>query len=173
MHELTRVIIRSGLVAPEFLAQFRKWGLITPDEPPVPISDKTQLIAALDRALQEEELVIVRETDLDALNRYLAHMHPSKLHVVMPDGTTGDFDVTYGKLETGEYIFPWHFESVEDVLANGETYLLEDSTSNVKIYFSSVRELFFGDHKAFVVCTPSPQEVSHGQHEPAADAPAQ
>lgn len=170
MHELTRVIIRSGLISPEFLAEFKKWGLMPPEEPPPAITDKDQLITALDRALQEEDLVLLRETDLDVLHRYLSNQKAGKLHVVMPDATTGDFDVSFSKLETGEYLFPWRYESVEDVLANGETYL--ELPDGGHVYFSSVRELFFGEHKAFVACTPSPHEVSNGSSERAADAPS-
>ena len=140
-----------------------------PEEAVSPITDKDQLISALDRALQEEDLVLIRETDLDVLHRYLANTLVGVLHVSMPDETNGIFDIVFSILETGEYIFPWRYESVEDILANGKTYL---AVNDKKIYFSSVRELFFGDHKAFVVCTPSPHEVSDGQHDSAVDAPS-
>ena len=41
------------------------------------------------------------------------------------------------------------------MLTNGRTYLVVDDTH---VFFKDVRELFFGEQKAFMVCTPSTVE---------------
>jgi hypothetical protein len=151
MHELTRVIIRSGLIETGTLAQFRKWGLMTPEviQAPRPETPE-QLVEQLDRALQEEDMVVVKETDLGALANYLATMKQGTLHLVTEDGTKGEVPVTYGVTGLEEYLLPWRADSIDQMLTNGETYFV-DADGN-KVFFNDVRELFFGDHKAFVVC---------------------
>lgn len=161
MHGLTKVILTSGLIPKESLAEFQRWGFLPtgtiPDLPKPETPD--QLIQNIERALQEEELVVVRETDLESLNRYLTTMKQGSLHVVTPD-SVGDFPVMYGQTELGEYIIPWSSDGIEEVMTNGETYLQYDQgPAKARVYFSSMRELFYGDVKAFIVCKGSRWEL--------------
>jgi hypothetical protein len=170
MHDLTRVVIRSGLIDMNTLAQFRKWGLMTPEVVQAPHPETPeQLVEQLDRALQDEDMVIVRETDLEALNKYLSTMKQGTLHLVTDDGTKGEVPVSYGTLDFGEYMMPWSADTIEEMLANGETYLI--TAEGEKVFFNNARELFFGEHKAFVVCKMHSKE-SHGTA-PATHAPSE
>lgn len=118
------------------------------------------MVQGLEEALQGEGLVLTRETDFAALDHYLTTQAPGSLHVVMEseDGDmSSDIECTYGVLPTGEYIIRWYSESIEEVMTNGKTYLAAGKPG-VEIFFTRARELFFGDTKAFIVCTPAPSE---------------
>lgn len=164
MHDLTKIILTSGLIPKEQLAQFQRWGFLPPGPiPDMPVLDNPeQLVQRIEQALQNEELVVVRETDLESLNKYLSTMKPAILHVVLPN-SIGDINVMYGLTELGEYILPWSADSLEDVMVNGETYLRDEN--GTRIFFSSARELFYGDVKAFIVCKPSQKEVTNGNEQ--------
>lgn len=171
MNSITRAIVRSGLIPTENLAEFRKWGLPIPKDeeiPPAP-TDPEKLVQQLDQALQQEDMVIIRETDLNVVHTYLKTMKAGTLHLVMDDDMVrGEFPVAYGVTETGEYIMPWQAEAIDDMMVNGLTYLL--TTEDKKVYFNTVRELFFGTQKAFMLCKVSSIEESNG-HQQAVDAP--
>jgi hypothetical protein len=109
-------------------------------------------------ALQSEEFVIVRETDLEVIRQYAATTRVGTLHMEIDEDQQGDAEVTYGRTRLGEYIIAWQSDSIEDLLTNGLTYLIEDGK---RVFFKDMRELFFGDRKVFMVCTLSSVEA-HG-----------
>ena len=156
MSALARTILRTGLLKASQLAEFYRWGLL-PDPgreaTPAPTS-LAELNQQLEQALEEEHLAIIRETDLDILQRYLDTQRVGRLHITAGEEKTA-FDVTHGRTLLGEYVLPWRGENIEELLTNGHTYL-EDKEK--KVFFSSVREVFFGETKCFLVCTPSVEE---------------
>lgn len=156
MNKLTNVILRSGIIPPESIREFQKWGMMVPDEIPAPPTTPEELITQIDQALQDEDLVVIRQTDLSAASLYLTSAKPAVLHLVNDVlGTQGDVVVHVARNEMKEYMLPWQSTSIEDLLINGKTYLVVDDK---KVYFSSVRELFFGTTKAFLVCQVSREE---------------
>jgi hypothetical protein len=130
------------------------------------------VVQAIEEALQGEGLVLTRETDLEIVQEFLKTQRPGLLHVVIEDPEEGDHDADiecdYGVTKMGEYIIKWHADSIEDVMCNGKTYLqplmpgMKLVPEGAPVYFSNVREAFFGDWKAFVVCQPSPEEKANG-----------
>lgn len=117
---------------------------------------------AVEEALQDEGLVLTRETDFAVVQDYLRAQLHGVLHIVVEDlegDVETDVECIYGLTPLGEYIIRWYSESIEDVLTNGKTHLFVKGHA---IYFNSVREAFFGDTKAFVICTPSKTEVPSG-----------
>lgn len=159
---LAAVIARSGLLDASTLDEFRRWGMAV-DE--LPLEQKptsaAELIEALERALQDEGLVMERLTDLEAVKCYLSTQKIGTLHVEV-DGEQADFQVVYGRSELGEYLLPWKGESVAEEMTNGLTYLTPEGSDD-KIYFSNLRELFFGNQKSFMACTPwQDGMVAHG-----------
>lgn len=163
MHRLTAVVLRSGIVPDEKIAEMKKWGLI--EEPtgpayPAPTNGK-QLVEQLDQALQDEDMVLIRETELESLNSYLSSQQMGELHLVdLETDTETRIQVVYGRTKIGEYVLPWSSESIEVMLTNGSTRLV--TAQGESVFFSTVRELFFGQQKSFVVCAVSQQEVSNG-----------
>jgi len=154
MKSLARISIQAGLVSPDMLAEFRRWGFVdegTVKSEEVPDTPE-KLLHLLNAALEEEHMVIMKETDVDALKAYLDSMAPGHLHLVEGD-RSAHFPVTYGKLPSGEYLLPYRSDNVEELLTNTKTYLLD--RDQMRVYFSEVRELFFGETKSFVACKPS------------------
>lgn len=124
------------------------------------------MVQAIEEALQAEGLVLTRETDLEAVNWYLADQRQGELTVVLEEVSEEGAKVihqatiacTFGLTPLGEFIIRWHSEAIEDVMTNGRTFLSfvspETLGERVEIYFNRVREVFFGETKAFIICTP-------------------
>lgn len=156
--KISEVVVKAGLVSPEKLSELQRWGAPVPEVEDDPQASQSpiypeEVVRAIDRALDDQGLVVVRETDLEALKQYVESMKPGRLYVFIDD-QSADFDVEVGVLKSGEYLLPWRSDSITDVLANGQTFLEIDEK---KVFFSSARELFYGETKAFVACTPSGQ----------------
>ncbi len=178
MNPLATVVVQSGLVDRDMVKELVSWGLPVeiPEEMPPPPKNLVELNELLERALQHEGLVTVRETDLEVLKLFMLSQRPGTLHVVAGDGEA-DIPVMYAQNTNApdrlEYIIPFTSESIVNEMTNGETYLRD--AQNCQYYFSDVRELFFGDVKAFMVCQVSqvmgidyatPGEESDAKHTP-------
>lgn len=152
---MTRAVIAAGLVDQAQLDEMKRWSPVldseTTAEPPKPLEEAAALI---NEAIQSEGYVLVRETDLEVVRQYAATTRRDVLHIAIDDQET-DIEVTFGKTPLGEYIIAWHSESIKDAMINGVTHLRD---GNAQIFFKDVRELFFGEQKAFMVCVPSTVE---------------
>lgn len=158
---MTEAVLRSGMVSSNQLAELKRWAPpnISPDaeaEEPKPLDEAAALVAD---ALQSEGYVLMRETDLEVVRQYVDTAQRASLHLELEDGSYTDVDVTFGFTPIGEYIIAWRSESIKDAMTNGRTYLLEHG---VRVFFKDVRELFFGDQKAFMVCVQSTVEPHAG-----------
>jgi hypothetical protein len=153
-------VVEAGLVPDTALDELARWGVhITAQRKPE--LDNPQAVALhLMQALESDEQVRVDETDLDLLQRYLNPKHQLQGRLIIKEGkshTTAP--ISFCLTSLGEYAIPWTDDETPEVLANGESHLKWDSAEGKKdIYFSGVREVFFGSRKAFVVCTPSTLE---------------
>jgi hypothetical protein len=160
MTPLTKAVLKAGVVSPAMLKEMQRFNPALKGEEaaeePVDLDTASSLIVS---ALNSEEYVLVRETDLEAVRQYLSTTRTGLLHLDSGQQDT-DVDVTYGKTPLGEYIIAWVSDSIETFLTNGLSYLEEDGK---RVFFKDVRELFFGDKKAFMVCTASTVEA-HGDH---------
>lgn len=150
MSELTRVMAQSGALDPGMLQELAKWKLPieVPDDDP--LESPEEVVEAIEAAVESREQVEVRSTDLDVLTQYMRTQTKGKLHI-HTEHEKGVFPVTYGTTRFGDYIIPWQAESLVDYLVNGESHLKVGSTS---VYFATVQELFFGERKVFILCTP-------------------
>lgn len=149
---ISEVVARVGIIDPLMLAELRRWGFPIAETPEgTRIDDPEAAIEAIQEAIESEEQVEVRTTDLDVFKQYVETCKDGKLHLVARE-QHGEFTVSFGRTKYGnEYIIPWRTSSVEEFMTNGETYLLDGRR---KIYFSDIREVFYGDVKAFMICTP-------------------
>lgn len=156
MSELGKEVVKMGLVPAGVLQELRRWGFSLEDagsfgtDPP---ATAEEAVSRIENILQGEGYVFTKETDLDAVKTFVTTMKTGKLHLVK-EGVTSNFDIPYGKTPTEDFLIPWKGENVQDLLTNGESYLKVD---NKKVYFRSVQELFFGDTKAFMLCSPAPE----------------
>jgi hypothetical protein len=168
MHSLALAVVKSGILPEEALAEFRRWGHDVETPPPIP-KDPKEIVQALEQALQDEGLVVTRETDLEAVTYFLMNQLQGELYVVLEEEghtETSGFPCNFGITPMGDYIIQWHSESIEEVMTNGKTHLnfqgKDTLGAHVEVYFNRVREIFFGDTKAFMICTPVPPVKSNG-----------
>jgi hypothetical protein len=155
MHSIAQAVVKSGILSPETLAEFKRWGFqVEGDATDLPRKPE-EVVSAIEEALQDEGLVLTRETDLEAINCFLQTSQHGVLHVVVEGETdeSADIDCLFGRTPLGEYIIKWHSDSIEDVMTNGKTHLKLWPT-NDEVFFTRARELYFGRVKTFVVCTP-------------------
>lgn len=150
MGELSKAIIRSGVIDQRFLQEMAKWKLpqTIPDEPPFTTSD--EVVAAIEEAQESANQVEIRVSDPDALKQFLKTKQPCRL-VLKYEEQSAKFDWEYGTSPTGDYILQWGADIEADILCNGESYLWNGTS---KVYFSRVQDLYFGDKRVFVLCTP-------------------
>jgi hypothetical protein len=157
MHPIATAVLNTGLIDPAVLEEMRRWGLQIeiPESEAAPKTPE-EVAARIQDALESEGYVLVRETDLTVLEQYAETARQGLLRVLFDDeeGHPQDtmFPVSFGRTPLNEYIFPWTSATIADVIVNGMTHLLDGAT---EVYFKEVRELFFGDMKAFMICTPS------------------
>jgi hypothetical protein len=148
---VTVAVVQSGLVPPEVLSEMSRWGLpVEMVEEKDVIKTHEGVVARIQEALDGEDLVQLRDTDLDMIRHYLTEQQVGKLHI-----GTDKFDVYFCRNRLGEYIIPWKSEGVHDLMLDPDTKLTyrDKDLKRRTAYFSDVRELFFGDNKAFMVCT--------------------
>jgi hypothetical protein len=156
MHPVTAAVLRAGVVSPKMLEEMKRWSPNLEKEASAGEPLELDMAASIiEQALQSEEYVIVRETDLEVVRQYATTTRTGVLHMEIDELQQGDAEVTYGKTKLGEYIIAWQSDSIEDLLTNGLSYLVEDGH---RVFFKNVRELYFGERKAFMVCTPSTVE---------------
>lgn len=155
MSELARAVLQSGAIDEGMLRELNKWklpGVVVPSEDG--FKSPEEAIEAIETAMTSASQVEVRITDLDILKNWLQTRKSGKLHLVTENGTTATLPVTFGIINRHnyvDYIIPWNNDSIEVMLTNGESYLLDEKK---KVFFSSVMDLYFEDTKAFIVCTP-------------------
>ncbi len=165
MSQLTDVILKAGLISPDNVRELRRWGLPVGEVTPSGEFDAKMtpraLLDAISSIIESEGYVLTRETDLGAISQYLRTQRPAVLHVVFDeDGQAPvDFEVTVGQEVTGEWLLPWQSESITDLLTNGKTYL---KIQGQRIFFGQARDLFYGKHRAFLLCVPSTVESGDG-----------
>lgn len=158
---LAAAIAKSGILDNESLAEFRRWG-VPVDELPIGPKPRNaeELMLSIEEALQSEGLVVEKVTDLAAVQQYLSTQTVGTLHIEM-GGQYAEFEVFFGRNQLGEYLLPWKGEAVAEEMTNGLTYLVPAGTEE-KIFFTNIRELYFGDQKAFMACcTHNGSLVSH------------
>lgn len=153
---LTTAVLKLGLIPKGALAEFIRWKapIEIPDDIPAEPQNLAEVSERIEQALLEEGFVLMRETDLQVLTQYLSSQRNGTLHVeVFVDDPTieskADIPVVFGTTALGEIILPWKGEVIQEEMTSQLTYLQVDS---VLYRFTRVRELFFGDHKAFMVC---------------------
>lgn len=160
MRPVAKAVIRAGLVPPDVLAQMKKWGVLDAEEVKVDqiLDTPEQIVAHIQEALESKAQVEICESDLDILQRYLSKEHQQEGRLHLRDGERRELvKVNFCLTKMGEYAIPWLDEENPQLLANGESFLRhreEGEEKSKDVYFVDIRELYFGDRKAFIVCVP-------------------
>lgn len=160
MSNLKEEMVLAGIVDPNMVKELSIWGspleeIFDLDWDDTPKSTE-EALERIRQALEDRDQVEIRATDLDVMRRYLNNQQEAKLHLEDPvSKQKSNIKIFFAWSKTGEVIIPWRSESIEDLLMSPESYLrVEDR----KYYFGAVQELFFGEQKAFMLCTVSEVE---------------
>lgn len=154
MKPLTTAVVEAGILPENALKEMARFNPAI--APPTAAADQVPLedaAANIQRAVQGQDYVAFRETDLDAVKTYLKTQKQGNLHLALAsvDGTnTADFPIAYGRTTMGEFLIPWNSSNIADAMTDPETYLTTEEGEAV--YFSDMRELHYDDTKAFMVC---------------------
>lgn len=151
-NEVVQIVVDAGLIEAGTLVELQRWGAPVPD--PIPITVDPVLIPSLiENAMQREEYIKIRETDLEILHQYLKTQAPGRFFVGSMDGGEAvSVDVVFGKTLLGEYIIPWQTGGqFVDIVTTQGSYL---STPEGDIRFKDARDLYYGYSAAFAICIP-------------------
>lgn len=154
------VMLRAGIIPEESVQEFARWS--GNDLEKVSVEPETNLkraLADIREAIEGKEMVEIRTTDLDAIRFYGENQKPGRLYYSVPSGTTRKttfVNVHYAKTPIGNYMIPWRSENIFDLILDEGTYLKPDGEP--RVHFAHVTELFYNEHKAFMVCVPLKEE---------------
>ena len=155
---VTVAVLQAGLVPPSMLSEMTHWGLPVRFVEEQPVLDTIdEIIECLRDAVEGDDAVMLRDTDLDALAHYLKGNKKAKLTVHDPLENRGvTTTVTYVVLPNGNYLIPWtQDDALIEMLQDPRTYLKVDGQ---RVTFQEVDELFFGGKKAFISAKPVPTD---------------
>lgn len=163
MKQVVDAVVEAGLIDSSILDEMARWGIHVTSAPNAQIAnDPKAVVEHIRQAIESNDQVRMDETELDLLTRYLDRKHKKTGRLTVKEGKkhhthSVDFCVTH----TGEYAIPWTEEDeTPHVLANGETHLKWEADGvQHDVYFTEVREVFFGKKKAFAVCTALKEKV--------------
>ena len=161
MSDLAKAVSLSGAINSEMLRELAHWRLPIDLPEGDPFESPEEAIAAIEDAMTGSEQVEIRTTDLDVLRQYLRTKRKGKLHLSASRGS-GTIDIEFGVSVLGEYIIPWNADSIVDIMTNGESHILDVRR---KVYVTDVTELYFGNSKAFMLCTPRKDRNVKPSHE--------
>jgi len=165
MNDRTKIaVLKAGIVPTESLPELERWGLKVPEDLSVD-ENKRNALDNIRESIESKETVELRQTDLDALRTYSENQKVGRLYYAAP----GPLDVhsygekpkkssvtyakvTYAVTPAGLYLIPWTGEDIYDVMIDEDTYLKLDGEE--RVYFIEVTDLYYGEHKAFMVCKP-------------------
>jgi hypothetical protein len=152
MSDLSKAVVRSGAVDASMLAELAHWKLPVTVPEEAPFASAEEAVAAIEDAQEEDAQVEIRVTDPGLLKQYEATKQPGKLKVVINEEQSQAFGWDYGRTLLGEYILAWTSTVSTELLVNGMTYLL--TSDKQRVYFTNTQDIYVGDEKKFVVCTP-------------------
>jgi hypothetical protein len=163
MRPLSVAVVRAGLISEDVLGEFKRWGLpveIVPEEKM--LSSPEAVANVVMDALESEDQVRVRDTDFEVLRTYLdaKHQIQAKLHLDNGEGEKSTAKIVVCRTVMGDFAIPWRGDNIAELITNGLTHLTyEVDGEKHKVVFTSVEEMYLGEHKAFMICKP---ERVHG-----------
>lgn len=155
MGACTQAVIEAGLVPQELLPQFQKWGVLEQYDPAQALSSIEEVVECIQTSLESDDLVELRDTDLDAVGVYLRGLRDGlrgRLYYTRDGGGRGHAELKYAVLPTGEYLLPALAEELQEALCLQDTHFTIGDGARVR--FTTSRLLYSGKTPLFVAATP-------------------
>lgn len=158
MRPVSVAVVRTGVISKESLAELRRWGLpveMLMEEDVVHVKSPQQAVDIIRDALDAHDQTAIRESDLEIVRVWINQDNQQVGRLVLPvEGKKTSFKVVFCRTRMGEYVIPWNSESIADLVLTVDSQLhYEEDGVKKKVHFLDMRELFIGDHKAFMVCS--------------------
>jgi len=155
MRPVAKVVIRAGLVPDEMLAQLAKWGVplehVSDKET---LSDMNDIVEQLQSALDSKDQAQFCESDLDLIREYIDPTKQRQGTLFIRQGNKKDrVKVTFCITSLHKYAIPWMDETNLDDYLDEIRLRYKEKGEIVEVRLSDVREVHFGAHKAFIVCS--------------------
>ena len=147
--DVVKVVQQAGLVEKDTLEELRRWGSPVPSVPEGPEVPPEIIPSLIERALQQQDFVQVRETDLGVLQQYLSTQETGSLKVEDLVGRVAYADVVFGRTPQREYIVPWLDDKISEVLEDCVVSLHAPDEGWVPLI--NPRELYYGERKMFTI----------------------
>lgn len=161
MNDNRRVaVLKAGIIPTDMVTELARWGNYEVPEVQVEEDPRTAL-AGIREAIESHDTVALRITDLDALNYYKQNTLKGRLYYSLRGGpqtlrNSSFIEVAYAKMPDGNYLIPWTSEDIFDLMLDEGTYL--KPAGGARVHFANIDELYYGEQKAFMVCTPAAPE---------------
>ena len=154
---VTVAVLQAGLLPKNVIHEMSRWGLpLSFVEDQRVLASIEEVIGCLREAVESDDAVTMRDTDLDALSHYLRNHKEAKLRIFAGIADVASVvTVTYTVLPNGRYLIPWIDESIADAITDQRSYL---KVGDERISFSEVEELFVGGKKALIYAKPATKE---------------
>ena len=171
MKSVAKAVIETGIIDEDTLREMHRWGVPiqdpgTGDMPAVDetiAGDRQRIVEHIREALESEEQVRVDETDLDLLRTYLDENHQKTGRLILKEeGKHSSKKISFCITPMGEYAIPWTDPTTEpSIIYNGSSHLRWEDKEGTKhdVYFTEARDVFFGEHRAFIVCEVRKKDV--------------
>lgn len=163
MNNNTKIaVLKAGIVPTSTLAELERWGMEIPKVELEP--DRREALMNIRESIESRETVTLRTTDLDSLKTYQKDSKVGRLYYSVPAPTRLDpkarkttfIEVNYAMTPAGAYLIPWTDEDIFDLMLDEDTYLKPVGAE--RIYFGDIADLYYGQQKVFMYCTPAVEE---------------
>lgn len=154
----SKAVAASGVLGADgdVLAQFQRWGTLDPS-----VMQETQLtsvdaiVERIRESMESDDALELRDTDLDAIRVFADNSRRGRMYLPDEEARSGlrHSDVQYCVTAMGEYLVPFQSEEVRDLLLHPRAYL--KPPGELPVHVADIRELYYGDRKMFMVCTPA------------------
>jgi glycosyltransferase involved in cell wall biosynthesis len=156
MRPIVDAVVSSGIIDPEDLKQFRRWGVELPDANDAPISGAYAL-ERIQAALESSDQIHVGQTDFAVLEAYRDVAKRVHGRLCLRDAGKRRFVNVAFVWASGKHsvAVPWLGDDMPDeLLTNGDTYLryTDDGGAKVDLYFDDVMPLRYGNDVLFILC---------------------
>lgn len=156
-------VLKAGIVPKETIPELERWGLQIPEGVEIE-DDLRNVLDNIRESVESRKTVEFRMTELDAYRDYAAGVAVGRLYYAVPDNSipgtrkskTTFIEVSYARTTAGVYLIPWTGEDIYDIMLDEGTYL--KPVGDERVHFSDVSDLYYGEQKTFMVCTPVPRK---------------
>lgn len=158
MKAVTKAAIQAGLIDQDTVDQFKRWGAMPRGMNIERLEDPDEALKAIQDAIQSEDQVTLKTTELDMLRHYRVPTNQLRGQVVWTDvdhGQKGTKVVLFCHY-LNKFVMPHPGDQMLRNLVNGTSYMrwTPPPTRGAKrVYFDGYDEIYFGDLAAFVALT--------------------